>query len=107
MGLQRFFTFLARRNTLSSGRLKLRRLAGRASRSISYPLQLSSVSQNNEAVYQESIADPKKFWGELAKQRLEWVKEFDEVMDCDMEQGRINWFNGGKINASGKELTIL
>ena len=79
----------------------LGRATSKASSSISYPLQLSSVSQDHALVYQESINNPEQFWGDLGRRRLQWIKEFDQVMDCDMRQGRISWFNGGKINVSG------
>ena len=75
--------------------------ATRAASSVTYPLQLSSVSAKHGAIYSESLAQPEKFWGDLARNRLRWFKEFDQVMDCDMRQGRISWFNGGKINVSG------
>ena len=70
--------------------------------SVSYPLQLSSVSSNHAAVYEESIKHPEQFWGDLARRRLKWFKEFDQVMDCDMEKGEFSWFIGGVINVSGK-----
>lgn len=79
----------------------------RASSSVSYPLQLSSVSANHAALYEESLQHPERFWGDLARRRLRWFKEFDQVMDCDMNQGRISWFNGGKINISGWWVSIL
>ncbi len=73
----------------------------RASSTISYPLQLSSVTSSHATIYQESLDNPEKFWGDLGKNRLKWFKEFSQVMDCDMKQGKISWFNGGKINVSG------
>ena len=30
------------------------------------------------------------------------MKEFDQVVDCDMQEGRINWFKGGMLNVTGK-----
>jgi len=81
--------------------VQCRSTGARAASSVAYPLQLSSVSANHGAVYEESLAQPEKFWGDLARNRLRWFKEFDQVMDCDMRQGRISWFNGGKINVSG------
>ena len=56
--------------------------------------------------YEESIQDPEKFWGELARKCLLWEKPFEKVMDCDMEKGEIKWFTGGKLNVSG-EIYIL
>lgn len=76
-------------------------LCKRASSTVSYPLELSTVSADHAALYEESLQNPEGFWGDLARRRLHWFKEFDQVMDCDMEQGRISWFNGGKINVSG------
>ena len=68
---------------------------------VSYPLQLSSVSENHAALYEESLQHPEQFWGDLARRRLRWTKEFDQVMDCDMHAGSIRWFDGGKINVAG------
>ena len=55
-------------------------------------------------VYEESIQDPDKFWGELARKCLHWEKPFDKVMDCDMEKGEIKWFTGGRLNVSGDNI---
>ena len=67
-----------------------------------YPLQLSSVSANHAAEYEESLKHPEQFWGHLARTRLRWIKEFDQVMDCHMEKGSFKWFQGGVINVSGE-----
>lgn len=77
------------------------RQAFRSAGSVSYPLQLASVTENHGALYEESLNNPEAFWGDLARNRLRWFKEFDQVMDCDMNEGRLSWFNGGKINVSG------
>jgi len=60
------------------------------------------VDPNHDALYEESLNNPERFWGDLAMQRLRWSKEFDTVMDCDMHKGKISWFLGGKLNVSGK-----
>lgn len=70
--------------------------------SVSYPLQLKSVSDQHGAIYQESLKNPEAFWGDLARRRLRWIKEFDQVMDCDMSKGSFKWFLGGVINVAGK-----
>lgn len=85
-----------------STRIKLRRVS-----SVSYPLQLSSVSENHATVYNESLNNPEAFWGHLARTRLTWIKEFDTVMDCDMKSGRLNWFCGGKLNVTGRSSLFL
>ncbi len=53
------------------------------------------------SMYRQSVADPGKFWGGLARSMLTWIKDFEQVMDCDMEAGKIRWFLGGKLNVSG------
>ena len=68
---------------------------------VSYPLELSCVSKNHAALYEESLKHPEQFWGDLARRRLRWTKEFDQVMDCDMNSGQFKWFNGGKMNVTG------
>ena len=30
------------------------------------------------------------------------MKEFDQVVDCNMREGRISWFKGGMLNVTGK-----
>lgn len=52
-------------------------------------------------LYKESMENPERFWGSLARQSLNWIRDFDHVMDCDMEEGRIAWFLGGKLNVTG------
>jgi acetyl-CoA synthetase len=42
--------------------------------------------------------DPSGFWGELAKENLDWFQDFDTVMEGDMPETK--WFTGGKLNAS-------
>lgn len=69
---------------------------------VSYPLELFHCDPRNEALYQESLENPDKFWGDLARTRLRWMKEFDTVKEVDMEKGDIKWFLGGKINVSGE-----
>ncbi len=71
------------------------------SNGLSYPLKLASVSEDHAAIYQESLKNPEQFWGDLARRRLRWMKEFDQVMDCDMSKGEFKWFLGGQINVSG------
>jgi acetyl-CoA synthetase len=50
-------------------------------------------------LYQKSIDDPAKFWGELAEQ-LDWYKKWDKVLEYDFNKPEIKWFKGGKLNAS-------
>uniref|UniRef100_H2YF71 Propionate--CoA ligase n=1 Tax=Ciona savignyi TaxID=51511 RepID=H2YF71_CIOSA len=53
-----------------------------------------------EDLYHFSINNSDKFWGELAKSRLDWIKPFGKVSDCDMHAAKFRWFEGGKLNVS-------
>jgi acetyl-CoA synthetase len=50
-------------------------------------------------LYQKSVEDPEKFWGELAEE-LTWSKKWNKVLHWDFAKPEIKWFTGGKINAS-------
>jgi acetyl-CoA synthetase len=50
-------------------------------------------------LYQKSIKDPEKFWGELAE-GLDWSKKWNKVSEWDFSKPEIKWFVGGKLNAS-------
>ena len=67
------------------------------------PIEPHFVDSNHDELYAESINNPERFWGTLAKERLRWMKDFHTVMDCDMNIGKISWFLGGKLNVSGNE----
>ena len=55
-------------------------------------------AQKYQAMYARSIADPEGFWSEQAKQLLDWTLPWTKVMDCDFHQGKIRWFEGGRLN---------
>lgn len=63
---------------------------------------LCHAGPSNEAWYQESLRAPGAFWDQLAKERLEWIKPYDKVMDVDMKSGDIKWFINGVLNVTGK-----
>ncbi|OQK18062.1 acetyl-coenzyme A synthetase [Methyloprofundus sedimenti] len=71
-----------------------------------YPVK-AEIAQNahinNEqylALYQQSIEHPETFWAEQAETILDWQKPWEKVMDYDYTQGKISWFEGGKLNVS-------
>tara|TARA_B110000438_G_scaffold268989_1_gene285004 strand:- start:6810 stop:8741 length:1932 start_codon:yes stop_codon:yes gene_type:complete len=66
--------------------------------SISESAQISSLLEYQE-IYERSIEDPEKFWSEIA-QRIDWVKPWDIVRNYDFINGEIEWFTGGRLNAS-------
>lgn len=49
-----------------------------------------------------SVSNSEKFWAAAARHRLSWIRTFDGVRDCDLSRGKIKWFEGGKLNVSGK-----
>ena len=62
---------------------------------------MTSQLSDYDAAYRKSTKSPDLFWGDLGRERLKWFREFDQVMDCDLEKGEFKWFIGGKINVSG------
>lgn len=63
---------------------------------------------SDRATLQEfSVSNSGKFWAAAARHRLSWIRTFDEVQDCDLSRGKINWFGGGKLNVSGKIASII
>jgi len=55
--------------------------------------------EDYKELYQRSLNDPEKFWGELAEQ-LDWSKKWDKVLEWDFNKPEVKWFVGGKLNAS-------
>jgi acetyl-CoA synthetase len=51
------------------------------------------------ALYDRSISDPDKFWAEQAE-RITWSKKWNTVSNWDFKTAKIEWFTGGKLNAS-------
>jgi len=57
-----------------------------------------SSEQQYKEMWTKAKDDPSGFWGELAKENLDWFQEFDTVMEGEMPNTK--WFTGGKLNAS-------
>jgi len=55
--------------------------------------------EDYKELYQKSLNDPEKFWGELAEE-LDWSKKWDKVLEWDFNKPEIKWFPGGKLNVS-------
>ncbi|MBI4603411.1 MAG: AMP-binding protein, partial [Planctomycetes bacterium] len=51
------------------------------------------------ALYERSLRDPDGFWAEQAG-RLDWMKPWERVLEWNFTEPRIEWFRGGKLNAS-------
>ena len=57
-------------------------------------------NEEYEAQYKRSIEDPDGFWGEQAEKYLSWDKHWDSVLEYDFNEAKIEWFGGGRINAT-------
>ena len=72
----------------------------------SYPVPINiskdaSIDQEKyEAMYQESLEDPKKFWGEQGKKFISWITPWKTVHKNEFKNGKTEWFIGGKLNVS-------
>ncbi len=53
-----------------------------------------------DEMYNRSLNDADAFWGEQAKEFLDWFSNWDKVQEWDFEQASIKWFQGGKLNVS-------
>lgn len=54
------------------------------------------MSENYKALYQRSIEEPDRFWGDAAE-GIDWYKKWDRVLDADAEPAA-RWFVGGELN---------
>ncbi|MFY8127550.1 MAG: acetate--CoA ligase [Chitinophagaceae bacterium] len=63
---------------------------------MSYPYQINSLEQYHNA-YKASIDNPEHFWGEIAKHFV-WRKQWDNVLNWNFTEPKIEWFAGGKLN---------
>jgi acetyl-CoA synthetase len=65
-----------------------------------YP-QIGKIDENAYfRLYQESLADPARFWGEHGK-RIDWIRPFTTVQNTSFEGDvHIAWYEDGTLNAS-------
>ena len=57
-------------------------------------------SAKYDAMYKQSIEQPDIFWGEQAKEFIDWYQPWDTVSKVDMKNSEISWFVGAKLNVS-------
>ncbi|MEN6429454.1 MAG: AMP-binding protein, partial [Coriobacteriales bacterium] len=60
---------------------------------------ISSAEQYQD-LCRRSIDDPQGFWGDMARQELEWVEPFTSVFEGGFERLDYKWFGGGRLNVS-------
>ncbi len=57
-------------------------------------------TETYQALYQQSITNPEAFWEKQAKDFLDWMQPWNNVLSYDYLKGEIKWFEGGKLNVS-------
>ncbi|TDH20801.1 acetate--CoA ligase [Segetibacter sp. 3557_3] len=63
---------------------------------MSYPYQITSLAQY-EAEYKRSVNDPAAFWAGIAG-HFSWRNQWNEVLNWNFTEPKIEWFKGGKLN---------
>ncbi|KAJ1977726.1 acetyl-coenzyme A synthetase 2 [Dimargaris xerosporica] len=53
-----------------------------------------------QAMYRQSLDDPNTFWGNLARELLDWHRPFSSVVSGTLQDGDVSWFGDGELNAS-------
>ncbi|KAI9320751.1 acetyl-coenzyme A synthetase [Dichotomocladium elegans] len=64
------------------------------------PMPFVSSRAQYQAMWKESIDQPEKFFGNMAKELLTWTRPFETVQHGSFETGDVSWFLGGELNAS-------
>ena len=62
------------------------------------PYHLKTLSEYQNA-RENASSDPAVFWGKIAE-HFHWFTPWEKVMDCNMEEAKFSWFQGGKTNIS-------
>jgi len=65
-----------------------------------FPPKSGILFEQYQKLYRQSIENPKEFWGNAAKEHVDWFRPFDKVLDGGFEHGDVRWFEGGKLNIS-------
>jgi acetyl-CoA synthetase len=67
------------------------------SKEFSAKAHITSPAQYKK-LYQQSVADPEKFWGQQARNELVWFKPWKKVLQW--KEPFAKWFVGGQLNVS-------
>lgn len=100
-------SFIPRANSLVSPSSKSEKKAESTGTSSStlqpiYEAKTSSSLDKYKKLHKQSIENPTKFWGALAREVLTWDIPFDSdrVVQGDFLKGDVRWFEGGKLNVA-------
>ncbi len=67
---------------------------------VTYQNRTIESADNFLKMYEQSVSQPEEFWAKQAE-RLHWDKKWDVVQSSSFEKPvRVEWFAGGKLNAS-------
>ena len=63
--------------------------------------KISHIQNNNHylEMYKQSINNPENFWSKIAD-RIHWIKKWTKVSNYNFINGKIKWFENGKLNVS-------
>ncbi|KAI7901706.1 acetyl-coenzyme A synthetase [Cokeromyces recurvatus] len=64
------------------------------------PKPFISSFQEYKTKWEESVNDPNKFFGNLARELLSWSKPFETVQTGSFAEGDIAWFLEGELNVA-------
>lgn len=57
-------------------------------------------AEQYHSLYQQSLNEPEKFWGEQARNAISWFSEWEKVLSGDLSQQNVRWFSGAKLNVA-------
>ncbi|WP_338669175.1 acetate--CoA ligase [Pseudodesulfovibrio methanolicus] len=52
------------------------------------------------AAHDRALKDPEGYWGERAKELIDWFSDFDSVLEADYDKPEFKWFSGGRTNVA-------
>jgi acetyl-CoA synthetase len=52
------------------------------------------------ADHERALNDPEGYWGERAKELIDWFSDFDSVLEADYDKPEFKWFSGGRTNVA-------
>ena len=52
------------------------------------------------AMYQQSLADPDRFWAAQAEEFVTWDRPWERVSNWDFQQADIRWYEGAQLNVA-------
>jgi len=67
-----------------------------------YEAKTVSAFDRYKKEHAQSIKNPSKYWGKLAREVLDWEVPFDShrILQGDLTNGDVRWFSGGKLNVA-------